>query len=125
MVIEETGELVGRDVIVNDDEKKCVLEVYMTALEVDGCELQGEMRVLQKKCLSRTVEVFADVLAAIALCKQSLDLKCRVLEQGQRLAEDDRKLELPSSAEFSAQHSASAKAEKVCKCCEELEDAEE
>lgn len=37
----------------------------------------------------------------------------------------EQKLQLASSAEFLAHHSAFAKAEKARKCCLELEDAEE
>lgn len=83
------------------------------------------MHALEEKFCFASVEVSADMFAFVALYKRILDLECQATKREHALLEFYRKLRVVSSVAFSALLGAFAKAKKVRKCREELDDAGE
>lgn len=97
----------------------------MTAEEVEDSGLRVKIRALEKKCCSASVEIPGDMSSFIALAEQSLDSKSLVAMLEQAIIGVERKLQIPSSAAISAQHSAFANAEVARKCSGKVKDVEE
>lgn len=122
---EEPGKINIADVIVQINDKDLDFEGIMMAQEVKVSPLRGKMSALQKNCRFVSEEVPADILAVVALAKQSLDFEHQLRKREQTLVEVEQKLQGASSEALSAQNSTLEKAEEARKCREKLEDAEE
>lgn len=66
---------------VKNNDEDWDLDRIMTAEKVNAGGMRGKMRALQEKYCSANVEVPADMMAVVALPKQSLDLKRQVAKR--------------------------------------------
>lgn len=72
---EKPKKIVQPDEIFEDEDKNWDLYGITATENVEATERRGKMRALQKKCRFASVEIPTEVLAAIVLFEQNLDLQ--------------------------------------------------